>query len=88
MERITLEIPDELAGELHIDRTKVKELLLLGLTQLKIEEALILYKRGVISFGRAAEIAGVSERELIRHARANAIRPRWDEQMLREELGQ
>ena len=87
MERITLEIPDELAGTLHIDQTKVKELVLLGLAQLKIQEALEFYKRGIVSFGRAAEIAGISQRELVRHARANAIRPHWDEEMLREELG-
>ena len=87
MERITLEIPDELAAELHIDQAKVKELVMLGFSQLKIQEALTLYRRGIVTFGRAAEIAGISERELIRQARANAIRPRWDEDMLREELG-
>lgn len=87
MERITLEIQDELVRELHIDQARVKELVMLGFSQIKIQEALTLYKRGIISFGRAAEIAGVSEREMIRHARANSIRPRWDEQMLREELG-
>ncbi len=87
MERITLEIPDELAQELHIDQSRVKELVLLGFSQLKIQEALALYERGTISFARAAEIAGISEREMIRRARANAVHPRWDEQMLREELG-
>ncbi len=87
MERVTLEIPDELAGELHIDQARVKELLLLGFSQIKIQEALLLYKRGIVSFGRAAEIAGVSERELVRYARMYAIHPRSDETMLREELG-
>ena len=88
MEHITLEIPDELAKELQIDQSRLKELVMLGFSQLKIQEALVLYKRGLVSFGRAAEIAGISEREMIRHARANAIRPRWDDEMLREELGQ
>ncbi len=87
MERVTLEIPDELAAELRIDQSRLKELVLLGFSQLKIEEALALYKRGIVSFARAAEIASVSERELVRHARANGIRPQWDEKMLREELG-
>jgi predicted HTH domain antitoxin len=87
MERITLELPEELSKELHIDQSKVKELVLLGLSQLKIQEALLLYKRGIVSFGHAAELAGIPERELVRHARANGIRPHWDEQMLREELG-
>ncbi len=87
MEQITLELPEQLSKELHIDQTKLKELVLLGLSQLKIQEALLLYRRGVVSFGRAAELAGISERELVRHARANGIRPHWDERMLREELG-
>ncbi len=88
MERITLEIPEELAGTLRIDQARVKELVLLGFSQLKLQEALTLYKRGIVSFGRAAEIAGVSERGLVRHARAYGVRPRWDDEMLREELGQ
>ena len=86
MERVTLEIPDELAKELHIDQTRVKELVLLGFSQLKIQEALSLYQRGIVTFGRAAEIASLTERELVRFARAYSIRPRWDETMLREEL--
>jgi predicted HTH domain antitoxin len=88
MQQITLQIPDELADALRIDQARLPELVLLGLAQLKIQEALLLYKRGLVSFGRAAELAGVSRRELIRHARANGIGPRWDEQMLREELGE
>lgn len=86
MERVTLEIPDELAKELRIDQARVKELVLLGFSQLKIQEALSLYQRGIVTFGRAAEIASVSQRELVRHARANAIRPHWDEEMLKEEF--
>ena len=87
MERVILEIPEELAGELRIDQARVRELVMLGFSQLKLQEALTLYKRGIVSFGRAAEIAGVSERELVRHARAYAVRPRGDDEMLREELG-
>ncbi len=86
MERVTLEIPDELAAEMHLDQSRLKELVLLGFSQLKIQEALALYKRGIVSFARAAEIAGVSQRDLVRQSYASGIRPRWDEEMLREEL--
>jgi len=59
---------------------------LLGLAQLKVQEALTLYTRGIVSFARAAEIAGLSGPEMIRQARALGIRPRWSEQMVEEEL--
>ncbi len=52
-------------------------MLLLGLTQMKIEEALILYQKGDVSFGRGAELAGVSQHDMMRQARARGIEPRW-----------
>jgi predicted HTH domain antitoxin len=45
-----------------------------------------LYKRGLVSFGRAAELAGLSQKELMRQARANGIEPRWSEKMVEDEL--
>jgi predicted HTH domain antitoxin len=62
-------------------------LLLLGLSQVKTQEALLLYQRGVVSFGRAAELAGFSEPELARQARAFGVQPRWAEKMVEEEVG-
>ena len=81
-----VEIPDERLPELEAYKDKLGELLLLGLAQVKMQEALLLYQRGVISFGRAAELAGVSERDLIQQAPAFGVQPRWTEQMVEEEL--
>jgi len=86
MEKLHLEIPDEVSQKLKPYKDRLQELVLLGLQQLQIQEALTLYSRGLISFGRAAELAGLSEKEMIRHARASGIQPRWSEDMAKEEL--
>ena len=76
MEKIVIEIPDELVQEFKPYQDKLRELILLGLHQLKIQEALMLYSQGVISFSRAAELAGLSGQEMSRQARAFGVRPR------------
>lgn len=86
MAKTTVEIPDNRLGELDGYKDRLGELLLLGLSQIKTQEALYLYKRGLVSFGRAAELAGLSRKELMRQARANGIEPRWSEKMVEEEL--
>jgi predicted HTH domain antitoxin len=47
---------------------------------------LLLYKRGLVSLGRAAELAGISERDMIRQARAADIEPVWSASQVEEEL--
>ncbi len=64
----------------------LREVLLLGLRQLRINEALLLYKQGVVSFGRAAELAKLSRQDMIQQARVAGVEPRWSEDMLRAEL--
>ncbi len=59
MQVVTFEIPDELVDELHIDHAQAREIFLLGLAQMKMHQSLMLYERGIVSFGRAVEIAGV-----------------------------
>jgi predicted HTH domain antitoxin len=86
MEKLEINIPDELAGELKAYQGRIQDVLVLGLRQVKIDEALALYDRGLISFGRAVELAGIQREELIRAARAAGIRPRWTEETVREEL--
>jgi len=86
MAKATVEIPDEQLVELGKYKDRWGELLLLGLTQMKIEEALILYQKGVVSFGRSADLAGLSQHDMIRQARARGIEPRWSEAMVEEEL--
>lgn len=67
-------------------KDRLGELLLLGLSQIKIQEALLLYQRGLVSFGRAAELAGLSEEELALQARAFGVYPRWAETMVEEDV--
>lgn len=86
MEKFTLEIPDTTAEKLQPYKDKLQDLILLGLQQLKIQEALLLYSRGIVSFGRAAEVAGISEKEMIRQARAAGVQPHWSEATAQEEL--
>ena len=71
--------------QLEAYKDRLGELLLLGLSQIKIQEAILLYQRGVISLGRAAELAGLQEQEMARQARALGVSPRWAEKMLEEE---
>lgn len=87
MERIVLEIPADLLAEVRPYQDRLQEVIRLGVLQLRIQEALFLYRRGLISFARAAELAGISQQEMIRQARAFGITPRWSEQMVQEELG-
>ena len=75
MKQVTLELSDDLARQVGSYQGRLQELVLLGLAQLKVQEALTLYTRGIVSFARAAEIAGLSRPEMIRQARALGIQP-------------
>jgi predicted HTH domain antitoxin len=86
MQKMVIEIPDELAKEFGPYQDRLRELILLGLAQVKTQEALLLYRRGLVSFARAAELAGLSRTEFVRQARAFGAQPRWSEQMVEEEL--
>ena len=79
MAKRTVEIPDHKMAELEAYKDRLGELLLLGLSQVRIQEALLLYKRGLASIGRAAELAGLTEQEMVHQARAVGIQPRWNE---------
>ena len=86
MQQMTIEIPDELVVQFAPYQDRLRELMLLGLSQIKAQEALAFYSRGLISFARAAELAGLSQADLIRQARALGLNPRWTEGMVQEEL--
>jgi predicted HTH domain antitoxin len=86
MQRVVIDIPDELAQEFSLYQDRLKELILLGLNQVRIQEALLLYRRGLVSLARAAELAGLSREDMVRQARAFGVQPRWSEQMVQEEL--
>ena len=85
---LTLTIPDVLADELKsVSEDYLLELLERGLREVKIDRALELYGRGGMSFGAAAERAGVSIPELARSAYARGLQPPFSSKTLREELG-
>ena len=87
MAKTTVEIPDQKMAELEAYKDRLGELLLLGLSQVKIQEALLLYQRGLVSIGRAAELADLTEQEMVHQARIVGIHPRWSETQVQEELG-
>ncbi len=64
----------------------VAEILERGLRQWRIEKALERYAARDISFGGAAEKAGVSQGELSRHAYARGLVPPFSPDTLAEEL--
>ena len=83
---MTIDIPEELFHDFDARRDQLREVILLGLRQLKINELLLLHKQGVVSIGRAAELATLSRQDMIQQARAAGIEPRWSKNMLRAEL--
>ena len=87
MAKTTVEIPDQKMAELEAYKDRLGELLLLGLSQVKIQEALLLYQRGLVSIGRAAELADLTEQEMVHQARIVGIQPRWRKAQVQEELG-
>lgn len=68
------------------DATQVEYMIRLGLQQIKIEEVLTMYRRGVISLWKAARLADMPLREMIRQAAARGYEPTVDEEMFGEEL--
>jgi predicted HTH domain antitoxin len=88
MTPLTLNLPDTLARELGTaNQELLLELLERGLREMKIDRALDLYSRGGLSFGAAAERAGVSRSDLSRHAYSRGMEPPFSPETLAEELG-
>lgn len=88
MKKLTITLPDDLLDGLEGEKEKVlEEVLFEGIRFLRIKRALNKYCDGKISFGRAAELAGVSEDELARQAFSLGIEPSISEKTLKEELG-
>jgi predicted HTH domain antitoxin len=57
-------------------------------TEDQIEFALREYLAKRASIGRAAELAGLSVQEIIEQVVKRGIEPHWDEQVIREALGE
>jgi hypothetical protein len=86
-ETVTLTLPAPLAEELgSATQEFLAALLERGLREVKVERALERYARGGISFGAAAQQAGVSQTELSRFAYARGLEPPLSAETLTEEL--
>jgi predicted HTH domain antitoxin len=85
---LTLTLPISLAEQFEtLHQDLIVELLQRGLQEIKIDRALDLYVHGDLSFGAAAERAGVSQSELARRAYSRGLEPSFSAMTLAEELG-
>ena len=78
---VTLELPKEAQG---LSEEEIGQVFLIGLREMRIEKALILLRKDDISVWKAAEIAGLSLREMIEGARRRGVRPRVTNEMIEE----
>jgi hypothetical protein len=86
---LTLSLPAPLAHELgSATQDFLADLLARGLREVKVERALERYARGGMSFGAAAQQAGVSQTDLSRFAYARGMEPPFSAETLAEELGE
>ncbi len=89
VEKLTLTLPAPLAHELGAaTQDFLADLLARGLREIRIERALERYGRGGMSFGAAAQLAGMSQTDLARHAYARGMEPPFSPLTLAEELGE
>lgn len=86
MTKINVVVPDELSKELKIYQKDLPELIAIGLKELKIKQALSLFKEGNMSLWKASRMAGVSLREMTLHAISQGLRPKIDKRSIKEEL--
>jgi predicted HTH domain antitoxin len=88
MPKVTIDFDEVLLKDVQLkDEKMIRHIFALGLTQLKIDQALQLYKQGGMSIGYAAELAGIPKQEMFRQARVRGIEPSFTEETLREDLG-
>ncbi len=87
MERMTIQVPNDLVQQLKRKRRKVPAFLRLGMRQdERIEYALELYQKRQASIGRAARVAGLTVMEMMEEAARRRVEPHWDDKMLRQEV--
>ncbi|MBC7130611.1 UPF0175 family protein [Candidatus Bathyarchaeota archaeon] len=79
MLKLNLEIPDELVQSLKLPRSEAQE-------RLKRELALRLYEKGLLSFDKARELAGMTKWEFFRLLREEGIHRHYDLEELSEDL--
>ncbi len=86
MSTVTIAVPDELMAQLEPYRDQLDDLLRMGLREIKMAQALAIFKQGNISLWKAARLAGVSLREMTQYAVSQGLRPTVDDETLHEEV--
>jgi predicted HTH domain antitoxin len=76
---------EEMAREESVDRSSaIQKLLKIGLREYKMERVLILYRDRKVTLWRAAELAGVSLREMMEAIRTRDIPYQYDVEAFEE----
>jgi predicted HTH domain antitoxin len=84
---IQIEVSDSILQKYNLaDASQVEHVICIGLQQIRIEEALAMYRRGLVSLWKAATMAGIPLREMMAQASARGYEPEVDDEMLAEEL--
>ncbi|KYK31456.1 MAG: hypothetical protein AYK19_03675 [Theionarchaea archaeon DG-70-1] len=83
---VKLEISEDLLKDLDIKASNLKEILEMGIKQMKIEKALQSFKERKISLAKAAELADIPLSEMMLQASARGIKPIYDQEMIDEEI--
>ena len=81
-----VEVPEGLVKELEAYKGNLGEILVLDLRQIKMQQALVLFREARVSLWKAARIAGVSLREMTQYAVSQGLRATCDDKTLEEEL--
>lgn len=78
---------DELAGELGLDRgSLLKQLIRNGYADIQTRRALDAYRHGTITLSRAAEIAGLSLREMLLRLPEESVELNYDLREIRRDM--
>jgi len=82
----TVEDLEDLSDKLRRERSEVmREAIKIGIEEMKLRLALELYREGKASFGRTAELAGLSQRALFLELKQRGIPYRYGEERFTEE---
>ena len=83
----TLEVIEELTDKLQREKSEImREALNIGIDEMKLRLAIEQYLKGSVSFGRMAEMTGLSHRELFLELRRRNIVYRYGEERFSEEV--
>ncbi len=79
MQSVTIEIPGDIVSAMKIPRVRVKEYLL-------VELAVSMYRRGILSFGKARELCRMSKWDFQRELGTRQVERHYEEKDLEEDI--